>query len=96
MITVINRRGLQMFTQLNPCIPVQVEGKGKGVAVAVIDYSQEHDLMWVVITDAAGEFWCVPNALLRAQANWSLGRILKPTVLAEPCSPISSTEPSCR
>ena len=29
------------FTQLNPCIPVSVlEKKGKGTAIAVIDYGQ--------------------------------------------------------
>ena len=36
------------FTQLNPAVPVRVEGKGQGYAFAVIDYGQEHNLIWVV------------------------------------------------
>lgn len=63
-----------MLTQLNPCIPMTIINKGKGFAVAVIDYSQEHDLLWVVVTDEGGEIWCVPNSLVRVQANWSLLR----------------------
>lgn len=63
-----------MFTQLHPQIPVTVEGKGKGWAFAVIDYSQEHDLYWVVALDAGGEIWCSRNERVRVQPNWTLGR----------------------
>ena len=62
------------FTQLNPCIPMTVEGKGKGSAIAVIDYGQEHNLIWVVALDESGEIWCSPNPIVRMRANWTMGR----------------------
>jgi hypothetical protein len=62
------------FTQLNPSLPVSVEGKGKGVAFAVIDYGEEHNLIWVVALDENGEIWCSPNPKVRMRANWTLGR----------------------
>jgi len=49
------------FTQLNPALPVMVEDKGKGYAFAVIDYGQEHNLIWIVALNANGEIWCSPN-----------------------------------
>jgi hypothetical protein len=55
------RESHMSFTQLNPCLPVTVEGKGKGSAFAVIDYGQEHNLIWVVALDDSGEIWCSPN-----------------------------------
>lgn len=60
--------------QLNPYLPLEVEGKGKGWAVAVIDYSQEHHLLWVVIIDDTREIWVVPNPEVRAQSNWTMQR----------------------
>ncbi len=63
-----------MFTQLNPTIPVVVDGKGAGYAFGVIDYSQEHDLIWVVALDAGGEIWVVKNPMVRVQPNWTMGR----------------------
>ncbi|WP_269716617.1 hypothetical protein [Caulobacter sp. NIBR2454] len=62
------------FTQLNPTIPMTVEGKGKGYAVAVIDYGQEHHLIWVVVMDDTGEIWSAPNPTTRVQSNWTMGR----------------------
>lgn len=62
--------------QLDPMLPVDVVGKGKGFAFALIDYSQEHHLMFVVALDDSGEIWCVPNMLVRAQKNMSLGRMV--------------------
>lgn len=61
------------FTQLNPQIPMMTE-KGKGQAVAVIDYSEEHDLIWVVILDENGEIWCVNNTKVRGFPNFTMGR----------------------
>ena len=61
-----------MFTQLNPPIPMSVEGKGDGVALAVIDYSPEHHLIWVVAIDATGQIWAAPNPKVRLLKNWSL------------------------
>jgi hypothetical protein len=44
-----------MFTQLNPSIPMDTP-KGSGLALAVIDYGLEHNLLWVVAIDATGSF----------------------------------------
>jgi len=65
------------LTQLNPTIPLRSD-KASGECIAVIDYSIEHDLMWVVIDDATGQVWTVPNKDVRAYANYSAGRNLKP------------------
>jgi hypothetical protein len=62
-----------MLTQLNPPLPVETP-KGRGYAVAVIDYGIEHSLLWVTALDASGEVWCVPNSEVRMQPNWSAGR----------------------
>ena len=63
-----------MFTQLNPPIPLHVLGRGDGYAVGVIDYGQEHNLLWVTAISATGEIWCAPNPEVRMQGNWSMGR----------------------
>jgi hypothetical protein len=59
--------------QLNPPIPVNTS-KGRGWAHVLIDYSQEHDLLWVVFIDETGECWTLPNRDIRIQSNLSLGR----------------------
>ena len=63
-----------MFTQINPPIPLKVIDKGDGMAIGVIDYGAEHNLLWVTAIDATGEIWCAPNPKVRMQKNWSLGR----------------------
>ncbi len=65
-----------MILQLNPTIPVWVEGKGNGHAIGWMDYSQEHQLMWVIAFDATGEIWTLPNPLVRLQKNYTMGRVL--------------------
>ncbi len=62
------------FTQLNPTLPMTVEGKGSGYAVAVIDYGPEHHLIWVVAMDETGEIWSASNPQVRMQGNWTMGR----------------------
>lgn len=62
------------LTQLNPTIPVYVIGKGEGFALAVIDYGQEHNLIWVTAINATGEIWCAPNPKVRLGSNWTMGR----------------------
>lgn len=62
-----------MMLQLNPPIPV-VTPRGKGHAHVLLDYSQEHDLMWVVFLDESRECWTYSNREIRAQDNASLGR----------------------
>ncbi|NCP10505.1 MAG: hypothetical protein GW859_00875 [Sphingomonadales bacterium] len=62
------------FTQLDPPIPIHVLERGNGLAIAVIDYGPEHNLVWVTAIDATGEVWCAPNPKVRMQDNWSMGR----------------------
>lgn len=71
-----------MFTQLNPPIPLHVLGKGDGHAIGMIDYGQEHNLIWVTAIDATGEIWCAPNPKVRMQKNWTMGRKENPLVAA--------------
>jgi hypothetical protein len=62
-----------MLLQLNPPIPV-MSPKGKGLAHAIIDYSAEHDLLWVVFQDETGECWTWNNKEIRGQVNVTMGR----------------------
>jgi hypothetical protein len=62
-----------MLLQLNPQIPV-VTPRGKGVAIGWIDYSAEHDIMWIVFQDDTNECWTWRNKDIRAQQNFTLGR----------------------
>lgn len=59
--------------QLNPSIPVEVVGKGKGYAVGWVDYGDAHNLIWIVALAESGEFWCAPSKDVRAQTNWTMG-----------------------
>ncbi len=69
-----------MFTQLSPPIPLHVLGKGDGHAIGMIDYGQEHNLIWVTALDATGEIWCAPNPEVRMLKNWTIGRQENPQV----------------
>ncbi len=62
------------LTQLDPPIPLTVLEKGDGFAVAVIDYGQEFNLLWVVALNDSGEIWSAPNPQVRMQGNWTMGR----------------------
>jgi hypothetical protein len=62
-----------MITQLNPHIPV-LTPKGPGYAFIIIDYSQEHHLLWTVAINETGEIWTFPNPDVRFQYNPSMGR----------------------
>lgn len=72
-----------MFTQLNPPIPVHVLERGSGSAIGLIDYGQEHNLIWVTAIDATGEIWCAPNPSVRMTRNWTMGRAESPAVIAD-------------
>ncbi len=63
-----------MMLQLNPSIPVDTP-KGSGQATFLIDYSSEHDLYWVVFIDKTCECWTFNNRDIRAQKNYTMGRI---------------------
>jgi hypothetical protein len=63
-----------MITQLDPMIPVfSIEHKMEGYAFLVIDYSQEHDLLFTVALDK-GEIWTISNKKLKFCWNSSLDR----------------------
>lgn len=61
-----------MFTQLDPAIPLHVLSKGAGYAVGLIDYGQEHNLIWVTALNTNGEVCCAPNPSVRFGRNWTL------------------------
>ncbi|WP_417322381.1 hypothetical protein [Erythrobacter aureus] len=67
-----------MFTQLDPPLPLHVLDRGDGYAIGVIDYGQEHNLIWVTAITATGEIWCAPNPKVRMQENWTMGRMKLP------------------
>jgi hypothetical protein len=61
--------------QLNPTMPIiRVSDGMKGYVFIVIDYSQEHDLLYVCAMDN-GEIWTLNNKTIRVQNNISLGRV---------------------
>jgi hypothetical protein len=64
-----------MIIQLNPMIPIfRVSDNMKGYAFLVIDYSQEHDLLFTCAMDD-GEIWTLLNSEIRFQKNISLDRL---------------------
>jgi len=66
-----------MILQLNPMIPITRKSDGmKGYAFLVIDYSQEHYVLFVCALDN-GDIWILDNRQLSFQNNPSLGRHLK-------------------
>ena len=62
-----------MIVQLNPQIPVTTP-KGNAKAILLIDYSEDHNLMWVCIQDDSGEIWTWPNYKIRGIKNVSMDR----------------------
>jgi len=69
-----------MITQLDPMIPIlSIEHNMEGYAFLVIDYSQEHDLLFTVALDN-GEIWTINNKHLRFCWNSSMDRSKKPTL----------------
>ena len=60
--------------QLDPMIPIaRVSDNMKGFAFVLIDYSQEHDLLFVCAMDN-GEIWTLSNRDIRMQQNITMGR----------------------
>jgi hypothetical protein len=66
-----------MILQLNPQLPVTTK-RGRGFALALIDYSQDHNLFWVVAQTETGEIWTYENNEVRAEKNITLGRFPAP------------------
>jgi hypothetical protein len=69
--------------QLNPILPL-LTPKGKAFAHFLLDYGEEHHLMWVCFIDDTGECWTFQNHEIRAQSNPSIGRVYNKTFLGEP------------
>lgn len=63
---------MRTFNQLNPTINIDTP-KGAAVAVAVIDYGPDHDLLWVCFQDETGEQWSWKSKDVLAVKNISLG-----------------------
>ncbi len=84
------------FYQLNPTIPVTVIGKGDGYAVAVIDYGQEHNLIWVTALNDSAEVWCAPNPLVRMKGNWTMGRERPGSVALKGSAPERTNTPTAQ
>lgn len=67
-----------MMLQLNPPIPVVASGRNglfqTGMAIGWIDYSQEHNLLWVVAYDNDGEIWIEKNPNVRLRQNITMER----------------------
>lgn len=61
-----------MLTELRTALPVSTP-RGNGFAFAVIDYGQEHHLLWVVVIDATGEIWTIANPEIRVRPNPTMG-----------------------
>lgn len=62
-----------MIIQLNPTIPLDTP-KGPAKAHFLIDYGQEHHLLWVCFQDDTGECWTWPNNKILLQRNISMGQ----------------------
>jgi hypothetical protein len=66
-----------MLLQLNPMIPITRNSDNmKGFAFLVIDYSQEHNLMFTCAMDN-GEIWTLSNQDIRFCNNVSMKREIK-------------------
>jgi hypothetical protein len=64
-----------MILQLDPMIPIYRLSDGlKGYAFLVIDYSQEHNLLFTCAMDD-GEVWTLSNKEIKFQKNISLDRL---------------------
>lgn len=60
------------MTQLAPTIPLDTP-RGRGRAFFLLDYGEEHHLMWVVFLDAGGECWTFANPDVRLVPNATMG-----------------------
>lgn len=65
-----------MITELKKPFPVIVVSRNNAMGLAhwIDDQGIEHHKIWGVVTDA-GEVWWVPNPEIRAQTNWTMGRL---------------------
>lgn len=59
------------MTRLHPTIPLETP-RGRATAWAVIDYSEEHHLLWCTFVDETGESWQFRNDVVRLRGNESM------------------------
>lgn len=59
------------ITQLSPTIPL-LTPKGLADAFLLLDYGQEHHLLWVVFLREGGECWTFQNTQVKLEKNESL------------------------
>ena len=65
--------------QLNPPLPVDTP-RGPAYAHMVIDYSQEHYVLFVCFLQESGECWVLPNRDVKLQKNVTMGiRVAPPS-----------------
>jgi hypothetical protein len=62
--------------RLDPPIPV-LTPKGSAWAHILLDYGQEHHLIWICFQDETGECWSWENKDIRIQPNPTMGRALR-------------------
>jgi hypothetical protein len=62
-----------VIIQLDPTNPMDTP-KGPAKAHFLIDYGQEHHLLWVCFQDDTGECWTWPNPQIKLQENVSMGQ----------------------
>ena len=73
-----------MMMQLNPALPVDTP-RGPAYAHMVIDYSQEHYVLFVCFLCDTGECWVLPNRDVKLQMNVSMGiRMPTPAPFSQP------------
>ena len=64
---------MNTITRIDPPLPLDTP-RGKGAAHFLMDYSTEHDLIWIVFIDETGECWNFRNPEIRLQKNLTFGR----------------------
>jgi hypothetical protein len=60
----------------------------------VIDYGQEHNLIWVTALNDSAEIWCAPNPLVRMKTNWTMGRERPASVALKGAPPEKNKSPA--
>ena len=68
---------MRTFNQLNPPLWLQTP-RGRALAVAVIDYGPDQDLLWTCFLESNGECWTLCNKDVRYDKNISLGIACEP------------------
>jgi hypothetical protein len=67
-----------MIIQLDPTIPMETP-KGPAKAHFLIDYGQEHHLIWVCFRNDTGECWTWSNPQIKIEENVTMMHMRKRT-----------------